>query len=251
MALKTTLVRGVEPRSPISCLDSPCCSLRCAAAAANGALAAQGLRRRKLPQVVATIAGITPSQSLGPVKVSSLERTSLDPSRPLQFSLDTYVPGFPMSVHSQEDIDIVLEKFKDKLVVIECKSSHCRPCKAFVRKYTRLAEQFPDCVFLELVGDESRDTLKLMVQWQIKSTPTFRIYWEGKHMLSYIGTSEDKLAHTVYTITDPEGALAPEESWLDFKPTVHKPTIKRQVLPYETFDDANIALSSTEDELID
>ena len=34
----------------------------------------------------------------------------------------------------------------------------CRPCKMFSRKYQRMAEQFQECIFLDIVGDESTDT---------------------------------------------------------------------------------------------
>ena len=34
----------------------------------------------------------------------------------------------------------------------------CRPCKMFSRKYQRMAEQFQECIFLDVVGDETTDT---------------------------------------------------------------------------------------------
>ncbi|KAG1670758.1 hypothetical protein FOA52_013985 [Chlamydomonas sp. UWO 241] len=97
-----------------------------------------------------------------------------------------------MPVHSEKQLD----EFKDqpgKLCVTMCKSTHCRPCKKFQATYIELAERFPDCFLLEVTGDESPELRKLMMKWQVRSTPTFFIYRGGEALETVTGTSNDKL----------------------------------------------------------
>jgi hypothetical protein len=68
----------------------------------------------------------------------------------------------------------------DQLVVLMCKARACRPCKAFSRKYHHIAEKFTSVIVLDILGDESMDTRKMMMDMQIKSTPTFKMYKGGQ-----------------------------------------------------------------------
>ncbi|KAG2445683.1 hypothetical protein HXX76_000291 [Chlamydomonas incerta] len=74
-----------------------------------------------------------------------------------------------------------------------CKSSHCKPCKAFMPKYQRMAEILSDSLLLELTGDHSAETKKLMVSWGVKSTPTFRMYRNGEMVATTTGARESKV----------------------------------------------------------
>jgi len=78
-----------------------------------------------------------------------------------------YQPGKTSVVRSPEELQTFLNTYsKDmgKLVILEAKSSHCRPCKKFASTYLQLAERFKDCVFLEVIGDESPTTRRMMVR---------------------------------------------------------------------------------------
>lgn len=101
------------------------------------------------------------------------------------------------TIHSPEELDAQLKDHATQLVVLMCKAKGCRPCKAFGRKYSRFAQQFNDTIFLEIFGDESTDTRKLMIDMQIKSTPTFRYYRNGEVLGSHTGISEEKLRAAV------------------------------------------------------
>lgn len=97
------------------------------------------------------------------------------------------------TVHSPEEFQAQLDDHAGQLVILMCKAKGCRPCKAFGRKYARFAQQYSDAVFLEVFGDETPDTRKMMIEMQIKATPTFRFYRKGELVSTHSGISEDKL----------------------------------------------------------
>lgn len=106
---------------------------------------------------------------------------------------DAWTGGAVHRLHSSEELKDFLRAFTDKLVVMCCKAKGCRPCKAFERKYTRIAEQYADVVFLEIYGDENIDTRKLMISLEVKATPTFMLFKEKAPLHTHSGISEAKL----------------------------------------------------------
>jgi hypothetical protein len=67
----------------------------------------------------------------------------------------------------------------------------------FLRKYMRLAEKFPEVVCLDIYGDESPGTRKLMISWQVRVTPTFRLYRGAQVVDTLTGTNEKKLGRAL------------------------------------------------------
>lgn len=61
-------------------------------------------------------------------------------------------------LHSSQEFQDVIEHNPGSLIVLMCKAQGCRPCKMFSRKFQRLAEQFQDAIFLDIMGDETSDT---------------------------------------------------------------------------------------------
>ncbi|KXZ47389.1 hypothetical protein GPECTOR_35g827 [Gonium pectorale] len=108
------------------------------------------------------------------------------------FSLVT-TPSRYGQVYTPAEVEAVLTEHKDRLVVVMCKASHCKPCKTFMPKYSRMAELLSDSVLLSLTGDHSAETKKLMVEWGIKSTPTFRVYRGGEVVGTVTGAKEAKV----------------------------------------------------------
>ncbi|EFJ51077.1 thioredoxin [Volvox carteri f. nagariensis] len=102
-------------------------------------------------------------------------------------------PGSVYTVYTPEEVDALLNEHKDRLVVIMCKASHCKPCKTFMSTYQRMAELLPDSLLLDVTGDSSAETKKLMVQWGVKSTPTFRMYRGGECVAVVTGAKEAKV----------------------------------------------------------
>jgi len=65
---------------------------------------------------------------------------------------------------------------------------------AFRKKYVRLAAGFRDVIFLEVFGDDTSQLRKLMMEFNVKATPTFRIYKEGELMTTVVGINEKKVS---------------------------------------------------------
>lgn len=89
---------------------------------------------------------------LGGHKQQQATTKSVDPAA----ASSVYTPGNLLAIHSPADVDRVLADNRDKLVVVQCKSSHCKPCKAFAKKYMELAGVFKDSVLAEITGDASQ-----------------------------------------------------------------------------------------------
>ncbi|KAK9838109.1 hypothetical protein WJX81_001734 [Elliptochloris bilobata] len=105
------------------------------------------------------------------------------------------------TVHSSAEFESVLSAHPDSLIILMCKAMACRPCKMFTRKFERLAASYPDVVFCEILGDENNDTRRLMMELQIKVTPTFKLYR---------GRTEAGASECVHSLTGiNEGSVAP------------------------------------------
>ena len=63
-----------------------------------------------------------------------------------------------MQLHSSQEFQDVIEQNPGRLVVLMCKAQGCRPCKMFTRKFQRMSEQYQDAIFLDIMGDETKDT---------------------------------------------------------------------------------------------
>jgi thiol-disulfide isomerase/thioredoxin len=97
-----------------------------------------------------------------------------------------------------------------RLVVLMCKARSCRPCKAFSRKYGALAAKFKDrAIFLEIYGDDSRETRQMMISMAVKATPTFRLTrGPDQEVGALTGTSDAKLRDAVVeAMSEDERAL--------------------------------------------
>ncbi len=64
-------------------------------------------------------------------------------------------------------------------------------------KYHQYAERFADSVLLQIVGDENPELRKLMKEWAVKVTPTFRLYRSGELVDTTTGTGSSKLENAI------------------------------------------------------
>lgn len=58
---------------------------------------------------------------------------------------------------------------------------------------THQALRFPDCILAEIYGDETPDTRKMMMQMDVRVTPTFRMYRGADCVNVTTGTNDKKL----------------------------------------------------------
>uniref|UniRef100_A0A7S2TIU2 Calmodulin n=1 Tax=Lotharella oceanica TaxID=641309 RepID=A0A7S2TIU2_9EUKA len=109
--------------------------------------------------------------------------------------MPTIKPGEVAVVSSYEQLSSVLESHPN--VVLEVTFRYCRPCKMFTRKYEAIAKQFPDVVFLKVVGDESDSTRALIKQLQVRLSPTFIMYKNAERIQLVSGASDVKVRSMV------------------------------------------------------
>lgn len=114
-------------------------------------------------------------------------------------------------MHSPQQLDAALAAHAGGLCVLMCKSKTCRPCKAFLKKYAAIAERFPRLVAMQILGDESAETRKLMMSMKVKVTPTFMIYRGGERAATVTGVSETKLLRALVDLMTPEELAGHEE----------------------------------------
>jgi hypothetical protein len=155
------------------------------------------------------------------------------PSPPALPAPERYVPGAVLEINGPAEYAAVRAASPGRLVVLIAKARSCRPCKAFSRKFAALAAKFPEVAFLEIYGDDSRETRQMMISLAVRVTPTFRLtrgvagevaaaaaegaaaaaagpQSDGATVLT--GTSETKLRDAIVAaLTDSEKAAHPDE----------------------------------------
>eukprot|EP00873_Tetraselmis_striata_P045875 jgi/Tetstr1/466139/TSEL_010701.t1 len=76
--------------------------------------------------------------------------------------------------------------------IVMCKSKSCKPCRAFNKTYYQYAKDYDGrCDFFEMYGDETKDTIKMMMKMKVKSTPNFRIYRDGEEVHEHSGVNQE------------------------------------------------------------
>lgn len=116
----------------------------------------------------------------------------------------TAAPPSVSSLHSSQEFQDVIEQNPGRLIVMMCKAQGCRPCKMFGRKFQRLAEQFGDAIFLDIMGDETNDTRRLMMKLDVRATPTFFLYRDKRLGQTLTGINENNLRNAITDFALPD-----------------------------------------------
>mmetsp|Transcript_10167 Transcript_10167/g.19048 ORF Transcript_10167/g.19048 Transcript_10167/m.19048 type:complete len:104 (+) Transcript_10167:212-523(+) len=88
----------------------------------------------------------------------------------------------------------VLVGHETKLIVIDFTASWCPPCRMIGPIFEKMAEEFPDAVFVKVDVDQADD---IAGQCGIRAMPTFQFYKGGQMVEEFSGASEQKLRATV------------------------------------------------------
>jgi hypothetical protein len=62
------------------------------------------------------------------------------------------VDGTVSVIFGEAELDEVLKKHADRLVVMFAGVTWCRPCKGVAKPYERMADHYGSAIFLKLVG---------------------------------------------------------------------------------------------------
>lgn len=100
-------------------------------------------------------------------------------------------------ITSPQELQAVLDEHKEAVVVLKCKAKTCRPCMAFRKPYLHIAEDHSEAVFLEIFGDASTENRRMMLDFNVKATPTFRIFKANECVNQVVGINKEKLSSAV------------------------------------------------------
>ena len=86
----------------------------------------------------------------------------------------------------------------DKVVVVQCGFSYCRPCKKFEASYEQVARNYPQVSFLKVFGDSTPAAAHLCKDvLAIQSTPDFRIFKGATLVRQFTGANKTKLEEAI------------------------------------------------------
>eukprot|EP00897_Mesotaenium_endlicherianum_P004249 jgi/Mesen1/3852/ME000207S02867 len=92
-----------------------------------------------------------------------------------------------------EEFEKAITDAGDKLVVLDISTKTCGPCKLIYPKLVKMSEEYPDAVFLKILGDYDSDTRALMREWKVRAVPLFRFYRNGEQIHQHSGAKEEEL----------------------------------------------------------
>jgi len=103
-------------------------------------------------------------------------------------------PGEVMKIFTEAEFDEILERNPEKLIVLFAGLTWCRPCKAVIRPYEKLAAYYNEAIFLKFFGNANSSTKRLFVErLEAKATPAFFFFREKKLIHSHTGKDKAKL----------------------------------------------------------
>jgi thioredoxin 1 len=131
---------------------------------------------------------------------------------------------FVLQIASVEAFEDILKSAGDKLVVVMCKASGCRPCKTFRPRFGLLATLFSDASFYEVIGDRNDSTKTLMRSQKVRATPTFLFFRNGERVHDHSGIKAEKMLEALKATVLPGEAGYTEDfaraaEFLEAKPT--------------------------------
>ncbi|EQC27609.1 hypothetical protein, variant 2 [Saprolegnia diclina VS20] len=91
--------------------------------------------------------------------------------------------------------EITLDKYKDRLVVVDFSAVWCPPCQYIKPIFRDFAKDLPEAAFIEVDVDES-DELSAAVG--IRAMPTFQFYRNGKKIDTMTGADPTGLKRLLH-----------------------------------------------------
>jgi len=102
------------------------------------------------------------------------------------------------TIVSQDEWEKLQKNERDRLICLEVGFTFCRPCKAFARKYEKIAEEFPAIKFVFMNGNENGSTTVLARDvLGIKTTPSFFLFRSGERLHFHSGAKEERLRNAI------------------------------------------------------
>merc|ERR1712167_117462 len=97
-------------------------------------------------------------------------------------------------VPTKAEFDETVAKAEGKLVCVDFTATWCGPCQLIGPTFVKMADEFPDCVFIKVDVDENEET---SAACGIQCMPTFQFYKYGKKVDEMSGADPSKLKELV------------------------------------------------------
>merc|ERR1712147_140915 len=104
------------------------------------------------------------------------------------------VQSMVKQVPTKAEFDETLAKAEGKLVCVDFTATWCGPCQRIGPTFVKMADEFPDCVFIKVDVDENEET---SAACGIQCMPTFQFYKNGKKVDEMSGADPNKLKELV------------------------------------------------------
>ncbi|KAH0689503.1 hypothetical protein KY289_016861 [Solanum tuberosum] len=86
-----------------------------------------------------------------------------------------------------------------KIAVVNFSASWCNPCRAAAPGYHELADKYTSMIFLTVDVDELAE---LSTSWDIKATPTFIFFRDGRQVDKLVGVKKQELQQKLMNLAE-------------------------------------------------
>ncbi|KAF3663632.1 Thioredoxin H-type [Capsicum annuum] len=86
-----------------------------------------------------------------------------------------------------------------KIAVVNFSASWCNPCRAAAPGFNELAHKYTSTIFLTVDVDELAE---LSTSWDIKATPTFIFFRDGRQVDKLVGGEKQELQKKLMNLTE-------------------------------------------------
>lgn len=105
-----------------------------------------------------------------------------------------------VSAGSVTEMDTILDKAKDTLVIVDYSTTWCAPCRVIAPFFEDFSEKYTDVVFVKVMGDETPESKQLMTREGIRSVPAFHFWKGGEKVKEFIGAKTDDLEKAIVAL---------------------------------------------------
>lgn len=93
-------------------------------------------------------------------------------------------------IENMSDLELLVKKSSQSLVVIDCTASWCGPCKAIAPRFHDLSKRFPHVLFASVDVDEAPDVAQHL---DVTAMPTFVLYHRGQVIKTIVGGGDSTI----------------------------------------------------------
>ncbi|MCD9638640.1 hypothetical protein HAX54_022730 [Datura stramonium] len=95
-------------------------------------------------------------------------------------------------------------KNSGKIMVVNFSASWCKPSRAAAPRYHELADKYTSMIFLTVDVDELAE---LSTSWDIKATPTFILFRDGRQVDNVVGDNKQELQTKLMNLVESSRSL--------------------------------------------